>query len=181
MKRLFTQLTMVVTMLTMGMTLTSCDEDIEQAYDLNGVWKGWITTTIRSDRFGYYEENWETVIEFVQDGDFSRGGYGYEYDCSPNGRVYKNEFDWTVRNGRIYMYYDDGSDIVIDRYSQTSDRFSGIFCDARTYEEVASFRLIKTYDSHDEWWAPERANTRSAAGDSIQAVQPANSIPERRK
>lgn len=177
MKKLLTQLTMAVMILTMGMTLTSCDDDVEQAYDLNGVWKGWITTVVDGDRFGYYEEDWDTTIEFVQDGDFSRGGYGYERDYSPNGNVYSNRFDWSVRNGRIYMYYDDGSDIVIDRYSQTSNRFSGIFCDARNYDEVATFRLVKTYDSHDDWW---RAGTRSVANDSTKIVQPANSIPERR-
>ena len=69
-----------------------------------------------------------------------------------------------MRNGRIYIYYDDGSDIVIDRYSQTSNRFSGIFCDARTYEDVASFQLIKTDDNRH--WAHTRS-ANPAPADSI--------------
>ena len=100
----------------------------------------------------------------MQDGDFSRGGYGIEYDWSPRGYEYVNEFKWHVRNGRIYIYYDDGSDIVIDRYSQSRNRFSGIFCDARTYEDIASFQLIKTSDNR--YWAPTRS-VKPAPTDSI--------------
>ena len=164
MKRLFTNITMVMMTLAMAMTFTSCDEDVDQAYDLNGTWEGWIQTTRYSDRFNDYTENWETKIVFVQDGDFSRGGYGIEYDWSPRGYEYVTEFDWYVSNGRIYIYYDDETDIVIDRYSQTGNRFSGIFCDARTYEDVASFRLIKTSDNR--YWAPTRS-ANPAPADSI--------------
>ena len=164
MKRIFTQVTMVMMTLVMGMTLTSCDEDVDQAYDLNGTWEGWIRTTRMSDRFNDYTEDWETVIKFVQDGEFSRGGYGIEFDKSPRGYRYVNEFEWYVSNGRIYILYDDGTDIVIDRYSQSRDRFSGIFCDARTYEDVASFQLIKTSDN--PYWAPTRS-ANPAPTDSI--------------
>ena len=62
------------------------------------------------------------------------------------------------------MYYDDGSDIVIDRYSQTENRFSGIFGDARTFDDVASFRLRKTSDNR--YWAPTRS-ANPAPTDSI--------------
>ena len=65
---------------------------------------------------------------------------------------------------KIPLYYDDETDIVIDRYSQTGNRFSGIFCDARTYEDVASFRLIKTSDNR--YWAPTRS-ANPAPADSI--------------
>ena len=164
MKRLFTNITMVMMTLAMAMTFTSCDEDVDQAYDLNGTWTGAIKTIVQSNRFGYYEETWLTDITFVQDGDFSRGGYGYEYDYSPDGYEYRNRFDWTVRNGRIYLYYDDGTDIVIDRYSQTENRFSGIFCDARTFDDVASFQLRKTSDNR--YWAPTRS-ANPAPTDSI--------------
>ena len=164
MKRIFTQFTMVMMTLVMAMTMTSCDEDVDQAYDLNGTWEGWIRTTRMSDRFNNYTEDWETTIIFEQDGDFSRGGYGIEYDYSPRGNRHVNEFEWQVRNGRIYIYYDDGTDIVIDHYSQTSNRFSGIFCDARTFEDVASFQLIKTDDNR--YWAKTRSANPTPA-DSI--------------
>ena len=48
---------MVMMTLAMAMTLTSCDEDVDQAYDLNGTWEGWIQTTRYSDRFNDYTEN----------------------------------------------------------------------------------------------------------------------------
>ena len=65
MKRIFTQFTMVMMTLVMAMTMTSCDEDVDQAYDLNGTWDGWIRTTRMSDRFNNYTEDWETTIIFV--------------------------------------------------------------------------------------------------------------------
>ena len=55
---------MVMMTLVMGMTLTGCDEDVDQAYDLNGTWDGWIRTTRMSDRFNNYTEDWETTIIF---------------------------------------------------------------------------------------------------------------------
>ena len=58
MKRIFTQITMVMMTLVMGMTLTSCDEDVDQAYDLNGTWEGWIRTTRTSYRFNDYSDDW---------------------------------------------------------------------------------------------------------------------------
>ena len=64
MKRLFTNITMVMMTLAMAMTFTSCDEDVDQAYDLNGTWEGWIQTTRYSDRFNDYTENWDTKIVF---------------------------------------------------------------------------------------------------------------------
>ena len=165
MKRLFTNITMVMMTLAMAMTLTSCDEDVDQAYDLNGTWKGWIKTIHMSDRFNYYEENWETEIIFVQDGDFSRGGHGIEYDWSPRGHEYVSEFEWYVSYSKIFIrYYDDNTVIVIDDYTQTKDRFSGYFCNSNTTERIAQFQLIKTSDNR--YWAPTRS-ANPATADSI--------------
>ena len=61
-------------------TMSGCtDDDTQQAYDLNGYWQGSIQGDYYSDRYGG-GDSWDTEIWFVQDGDFSNGGYGREID-----------------------------------------------------------------------------------------------------
>lgn len=132
---------------------TACDEDAEKAYDLNGIWEGTINGQYYYDRY-QSNESWDTEICFVQDGDFSRGGYGTERDYSNNSSYYtENDFDWEVSNGRIYLYYDDGYEVVIDDYDiysrGNSLRFRGYFVNNKTGESLASFDLIKTEDWSD--------------------------------
>lgn len=142
---------MMVVLLT-ALTLTSCDEDTETAYDLDGIWQGTINGNYYQDRYGY-TESWDTEIRFYQDGDFSRGGSGEERDWDYRGRCYSSRFNWNVRNGRIYLYYDDGYNIVIDRYDlywrSNTQRFRGYFEDFYTGEQLASFDLMKVADWHD--------------------------------
>ena len=95
-------------------TMSGCtDDDTQQAYDLNGYWQGSIQGDYYSDRYGG-GDSWDTEIWFVQDGDFSNGGYGREIDYARySGIVSDVEFVWEVRNGRIYIDYDDGYRIII--------------------------------------------------------------------
>ena len=135
-----------------ALTLTSCDEDTETAYDLDGIWQGTINGNYYQDRYGY-TESWDTEIRFYQNGDFSRGGSGEEHDWDYRGKCYSSRFDWKVRNGRIYLYYDDGYNIVIDRYDlywrSNTQRFRGYFEDFDTGDQLASFDLVKVVDWHD--------------------------------
>ena len=100
-----------------------------------------------------YTESWDTEIRFYQNGDFSRGGSGEERDWDYRGKCYSSRFDWKVRNGRIYLYYDDGYNIVIDRYDlywrSNTQRFRGYFEDFDTGDQLASFDLVKVVDWHD--------------------------------
>ena len=152
MKTMIERMGLMMMVLLSALTLTSCDEDTETAYDLDGIWQGTINGNYYQDRYGY-TESWDTEIRFYQDGDFSRGGSGEERDWDYRGKCYSSRFDWKVRNGRIYLYYDDGYNIVIDRYDlywrSNTQRFRGYFEDFDTGDQLASFDLVKVVDWHD--------------------------------
>lgn len=152
MKTMIERIGLMMLVLLSALTLTSCDEDTETAYDLDGIWQGTINGNYYQDRYGY-TESWDTEIRFYQDGDFSRGGSGEERDWDYRGKCYSSRFDWKVRNGRIYLYYDDGYNIVIDRYDlywrSNTQRFRGYFEDFDTGDQLASFDLVKVVDWHD--------------------------------
>ena len=152
MKTMIERIGLMMMVLLSALTLTSCDEDTETAYDLDGIWQGTINGNYYQDRYGY-TESWDTEIRFYQNGDYSRGGIGEERDWDYRGKCYSSRFDWKVRNGRIYLYYDDGYNIVIDRYDlywrSNTQRFRGYFEDFDTGDQLASFDLVKVVDWHD--------------------------------
>ena len=152
MKTMIERIGLMMMVLLSALTLTSCDEDTETAYDLDGIWRGTINGNYYQDRYGY-TESWDTEIRFYQNGDFSRGGSGEEHDWDYRGKCYSSRFDWKVRNGRIYLYYDDGYNIVIDRYDlywrSNTQHFRGYFEDFDTGDQLASFDLWKVVDWHD--------------------------------
>ncbi len=171
MKRLFGNIGTMMMIIFTAITLTSCDEDTEMAYDLDGIWQGTIYGNYYNDRYGY-SEDWDTEIKFVQNGDFSRGGWGEERDWDYRGRCYTNQFNWSVRNGRIYLDYNDGYRIIIDRYDLYSRggtlRFKGVFEDYDTGEQLASFDLVKVYEWGDYSKKQTSNNLFDTQNDSIE-------------
>ena len=153
-KKTFYGRIMMMVMAFAVLSLTACDDDdVDQAYDMNGIWQGTIEGNYYQDRFGF-GDSWDTEIQFVQRGDFSRGGDGVERDYSyRTGRTYLSYFDWEVRNGKILMEYDDGFRVIIRDYelytSRTGTRFRGYFDDYYTGEPMASFNLVKVSDWTD--------------------------------
>lgn len=148
-------LTLVMAVFTVFSHASCTDDDVDQAYDMNGIWQGTIQGEYYNDRYGR-DGQWDTEIQFVQDGDFSNGGYGYEEDYSYYwNRVYRSKFYWEVRNGRILLDYDDGYRIIIRDYELYSVgrgmRFRGYLDDWDTGETLASFNLVKVSDWTD--WA----------------------------
>ena len=159
-----TAIALFVTMLA----VTGCtDDDVDQAYDLNGYWQGSIQGDYYSDRFGGHD-SWDTEIWFVQDGDFSSGGYGREIDYNRStGYVYDADFDWEVRNGRIYIDYYDGYRVIVRNYELYSvgsgQRFRGYFDDWDTGETLASFDLVKI-GGWSDWAKRHVMNADSISG-----------------
>ena len=153
MKKIYTNIA-VALMAVLTMTgFTSCDSDVDLAYDLDGIWQGTIVGNYYYDRYGTTYTDYDTEICFYQDGSFSRGGTGYEIDRdNTTGRYTRSNFDWTVRNGRIYLSYDDGYDVIIRDYETytmgNAMRFRGYFEDYRTGEQLASFNLIKVSERY---------------------------------
>lgn len=155
MKKIYNYLAVTLLMTLTAVSLTSCvDDDVNQAYDMNGIWQGTIQGNYYSDRYHSRDTDWDTEIQFVQDGDFSRGGYGVEVDYShATWREYRYNFYWEVRNGRIIIDYDDGYSVIVRDYELYSVgsgmRFRGYFDDYRTGEPLASFKLVKVSDWTD--------------------------------
>ena len=171
--------TLIAALLTV-LTLAGCDnDDIDQAYDLNGYWQGSIDGNYYYDRYGS-NESWDTEIWFVQDGDFSNGGYGREIDYNrATGRAYDVDFDWEVRNGRILIDYYDGYRIIIRDYELyyvgSGQRFRGYFDDWDTGRTLASFDLVKVGGWSD--WAKQHAMDFGALKGKAQADSTASKEP----
>lgn len=152
MKTMYAYTKMILMATVAILTLTGCDNDAALAYDLDGVWQG----TIYGDYYSYRRgsNDYDTEIMFHQYGAWGSGGNGYEIDRNRRtGRYTKNYFEWSVRNGRIHIAYDDGYHIVIrdfDTYWRGGlMRFRGYFDDYDTGEQLASFDLVKVESSSD--------------------------------
>lgn len=148
MKKIYTLLAVAL----MAVALASCDSDADLAYDLDGIWQGTIQGNYYYDRYHTSYSDYDTEIRFYQEGAFSNGGTGYEIDRDNyTGRYTRSYFDWKVRNGRIYMSYDDGYDVVIRDFETYrmggTMRFRGYFDDYYTGEQLASFNLIKVAET----------------------------------
>lgn len=147
MKKIYSYTVMALMTALMMTTLTSCDKDVSLAYDLDGIWSGTIIGDYYYDRYHSRETVYDTEIRFDQRGDFSRGGTGYQVDYY-HGRLYREfYFEWKVRDQRIYIYYDDGYDVVIRDYELydvgSTSHFRGYFDDTYDGTPTASFDLVK--------------------------------------
>lgn len=129
MKKIYNWALILVTVLTAGFSLTSCDEDVIQADALNGEWRGYFGMYY-VDRFGFEWDSDYSIVEFHQNG-FSRSGWGQEYDYYRRGpyeyQYYR--FNWTIRDGVIYLSYpaDHNLDTQIYEYEMSNYYFSGYF------------------------------------------------------
>lgn len=123
MKKFITLLTMAFIAL-MSISLTSCDEDSDIAYTLDGTWRGNMYV-----QYGGVDATY-SVIRFNQnDGLYSGTGYWIDYFKGYNlhGNDYiANHITWTVRNRNIYItLLDENSDVVIYDYALGDRKFSG--------------------------------------------------------
>ena len=156
MKKLTTLLTMALIAL-MSLSFTSCDEDSDIAYTLDGTWTGNMQVV-----YGGYEST-RTVIRFIQnDGVYSGTGYWIDYYGGNywHGNNYvANRITWTVRNGNIYIYLEDeDSEVVIYDYSLSDGAFYG-YVDAENgkrarftmYKDGGSYNW-RGYDYWDDSW-----------------------------
>lgn len=104
--------TLLIGVLAM-MAFTSCDEDVETAYRLEGEWYGDMGMYYGFyDRYNHYceVEASQTNIRFFRDG--SNYGHGDQIDFYPNGpyRYQSYYFQWRVVDGVIQMFYPYDSD-----------------------------------------------------------------------
>lgn len=124
MKKFTTLLTMAFIAL-MSISFTSCDDDSDIAYTLDGTWKGNMSV-----EYGNYDAIY-SVIRFDQtDGIYSGTGYWIDYyqgDYWHGNNYIANRIHWTVRNKSIYIdFLDENSDgAIISDYALSDRKFSG--------------------------------------------------------
>ena len=123
MKKFTTLLTMAFIAL-MSISLTSCDEDSDIAYTLDGTWRGNMYV-----QYGNVDATY-SVIRFGQnDGIYSGTGYWIDYfdrNYWHGNNYIANRIIWTVRNRNIYItLLDENSDVVIYDYALGDRKFSG--------------------------------------------------------
>lgn len=141
MKKFYNWALILVTILTTGFTLTSCDEDAIQANYLDGEWRGDFKMYYK-DRFGYEWDATYSIIEFHQNG-FGRSGWGQQYDYYRRGpyeyQYYR--FNWTIRDGVIYLSYpaDPNLNTEIYDYQMSNYYFSGYFGSSHSYFSLEKY------------------------------------------
>ena len=136
---------------TILFTLTSCDTDQKIAnYLITGNWKGNLDTYY-TNRWGdaFLDGEYYTVWRFepggYDDWGYVTSGYGTEadYNVYDDREFAYSSFRWEVRNGNIYIYYDDPTwnNVRIDwrDYSISSSRFRGTMYDWE--ERIYNFDL----------------------------------------
>ena len=152
MKKIYTNTLMALIGALMITTFTSCDKDTMLAWDLDGLWSGTIIGDYYYDRYGLVGDIYDTEIYFYQSGEFSKGGTGYQIDRNRETRRYtRYEFDWRVKNQKIYIYYDDNYEAVIRDYEiydvGRTSHFRGFLDDAYDGTQLASFDLVKVAEN----------------------------------
>lgn len=143
MKRFHTLMTMVAIAM-LSFTFTSCDEDEEIAYTLEGTWKGNIYVSHKWK--GQYYDAYYSYIYFDRDPYRNAKGTGYwvdEYRDAPWGDYFASRISWRVINRKIDIYFeDDDYDVTIYDYSLSEHHFVG-YIDTYDNKKVR-FDLVKT-------------------------------------
>jgi len=141
MKKIYNWALVLITVLSTGFTLTSCDEDLMQANTLSGQWGG---------NFGmYYTDHWGrewdasfTVLEFYNNG-WGASGTGQQcdyYDDGPFAYQYYR-FNWRIDNGIITISYPGAHelDTEIYNYRMSYRFFDGYFRNTGSYFSLKKY------------------------------------------
>lgn len=130
-------------LLVAAVVLTGCDRDEEMAETLDGIWEGQVSQTFFTHR-GYASTYQDVDIEFYKDPYSFAQGDGIEYDYDPYSWYYTYcRFNYHVSFGVIYIDYEDGTRVAVNRRSLTDRIFAGTFCDYYTGRYLADFNFVK--------------------------------------
>lgn len=161
-----------------ALTLSSCDEDAEVAYLLEGAWRG--DMHVYSSYNGHEYAATYSEIEFYSGYDSGTGVWVDHYSGAPWDYV-ANHITWRVRDENIYIHFvEEGTDAVIYDYSLSDNYFSG-------YLEVmggdyAYFRLTKIYspnwDDYYNWGYDDWYDWNKADNDSLPVTRSAPNAGE---
>ena len=146
----FTAILTMVLLAALPMVFTSCEQDDDDiAFTMDGVWYGQVASEYFTYRYGSNVDYTDVIFEFWHDRyDYARGT-GREVDYYGYGYSEVVYFDYEVRGGIIYLFYEDGTEVRISNYRLFGDEFRGDFHDARNGRWLASFDLVRDYDGWD--------------------------------
>lgn len=150
MRKLYTILAILMMAMT-TFTMTSCDEDDDIAYTLDGVWEG--NMYMQSSYNGRVYQSSYSMLQFDQDPYRYAQGTGRWIDYYSNAPwdYYASYIDWRVVNGEIQIYSrKEGVTYYITDYRLNGRYFEGYIDDG--YNNVY-FELTKTasrnWDDYD--------------------------------
>lgn len=175
MKKLSTLMTMALVAM-MALTLTSCDEDYDIAYTLEGTWRG--NMYVSSVYDGYTYDATYTELCFVQDPYRYSSGTGYwidHYAGDAPWRYVANHTEWKVRDGVIGIHLlEENTYVEIANYRLDANYFYGtIYYD----DTKVKFRMNHIsspnwndydygYDCWTGYYAKPAPGVRAASGDA---------------
>jgi len=192
MKKIYNFMMIALMGATMGLTFTSCEDDVEEARVLSGEWQGDLGMYF-SD--GYYEYDADyTDIRFEPHSQYHSSGWGEEIDYFYRNcpiRYQSFYFEWRIDFGVLYLHYpyNPELDVSIRDYRLTYNFFTGWIGDYK-------FRLNKLvgyydwnlynptsyygYQYYDDYYDPYYyGKTRAGeANDSVQAPAAPRVDPE---
>lgn len=126
----------------MSLSFSSCDDDADVAYTLDGTWKGYLQTQISWD--GRYYQSSTAQVTFNSGYDSGDGYWLDMYSNAPWDYV-ENYITWKVRNGIIYITFHDTRETaeIRDYHLDNDGYFYGSisFNNGNTW---ADFKFIKT-------------------------------------
>ena len=105
------------------LSFSSCETDEEKGFDISGRYgKTWWGDMGFTDDYG---EPLFSYITFTS-GASSDHGVGVDKQCYYNDEVYEtSKFDWEIRDGWLYLYYEDGFQFIIEYPSVSGHYFYG--------------------------------------------------------
>ena len=125
----------------MSLALTSCDEDADIAYTLDGTWSGYMTTSVPYDG-RYYSSN-TAEVTFNSGYDSGDGYWLDEYSDAPWDYV-ANRISWKVRNGMIYIHFRDTQEDAVIRNYRLDDRYFSGQIEFNSTDAWIDFKFVKT-------------------------------------
>ena len=179
MKKIYAILPALIATL-MTLTFTSCDEDYDTAYTLEGTWKG--EMHINSRYGGRTYSSTYTIIDFQRDNSWSSGvGYWVDYYSDAPWDYVANHIDWRVVNGEVRIYFrEEGTTLYIRDYVLNDNRFRGTLYDDGqrvdfTLYHTASPNWSSYHWGYDDYYYDDyyySRTTRGAVSDSTTTEKP---------
>lgn len=152
MKKIASKLFLVMLAMT-PFLFTSCDEDEEIAYTLEGTWEGKMYTTSTWDNYTYAIS--QTVIDFDKDPyRYAKGnGHWVDYYSNAPWDYVANHISWSVRDKVIEIHLiEENYTFFVEDYSLNSGMFKGRIYDGDSYIDFTLRHTSSPYWDNYRWY-----------------------------